>query len=650
MLAAFAFVVLSGGPASAHSSLVAADPAPGYTVGAVDRVVLRFNEAVSAAPTAVGLAGAAGSVPVRVTVESSGTVLVGRPVEPLTPGAYTVSWTVTADDGDVVEGSFPFGVQGAAGSTAAVPSAAAAAAGDGTTTRGAVSVTLLRWLLFAALSVALGGAVGTVLLRRIQRQARTVPAVPDAPVLSASAAGAFVAALLAVHALGNGDLVAGLGALSPARIAEAGPARVPVAEVALFVVAAVLTRVRRGNALAVSVPLIGVAVAEGLRSHLDSRLGALGAAVIGAHLVAAAVWVGALLAVLRGAVRWRSAGRTVAAWFAVHDYARLAVWLYVVVAATGTVAAVALVGSWGALTGSGYGQRLLLKLGVFTVVTLLAVWSRRRLGQGPGPRRTPGRPALVESGTLLLVLAVTASLVSTRTPADAVAVTALPPPAPVGPVLQLGTLAGQLTVGVAVSDGQLRVSVASPATDDGDLTPFRVKAAVAAGAGPEQAVPLAPCGHGCFAAPVAWSGSTRLVVDVRSEGWEGGRATFDVPWPLPPAGPALARAYALLRATKQFTLTERVSSNSNGAFAKPVDLTLSGVEFLAAEPDGSVPTTAVLLPDPDRRLRFAFPSGDRSYVDLLLDRQGRVAEQTLTTPNHIIERTFAYPSDGGGSG
>lgn len=53
-----------------------------------------------------------------------------------------------------------------------------------------------------------------------------------------------------------------------------------------------------------------------------------------------------------------------------------------------------------------------------------------------------------------------------------------------------------------------------------------------------------------------------------------------------------------------------------------------------------------MLPDADgrTRLRLGFPA-ERRFAELVLDRHGRIASETLTGPKHIISRTFRYHHD-----
>lgn len=631
-------LVASAGVARAHATLISASPDPGYTAQAVSRVVLAFDEPVTLSSGSLTLVGPSGRIPVAVAPTTSKR-LIARLRSSLPDGAYTVSWNVTAADGDVVTGTFSFGVQAAGVGEVSAPLATGRARLAGTA--GLPAATVLRWLLFSSLALTLGGLVGQRILERVQAAAEgTLPAWPRPPLLLSAVVGGLAALLLAAHTAGQGAITVGL-ARGPAGWLSSPAGRIACAEVLLFAVAGVL--VRSPWALLATAPLFAITLAEGFRDHLHARWGIAGALLISAHLAAAAVWAGALLSVVLGAGRWRAAGHRRAAWIAVGDYARAAGWLYLLVIATGTAAAVALVGSWAALTGTAYGQILLVKLALVTAVTVLAGTSRLRLGSTPDQQPLPGRFLRIEAAALAGVLAVTALLVSVPAPAEGSPLAALPPPAPVGPVVQLGTLAGNLTIGLAASAGQLRLHVTTPSSDDGDPTPLQVRAALLQPGVSTVRVKLRPCGQGCFAAPVQWRGTTDVQIDASARGWHGGRADLRVPWPPAPGGAALARMFPAMRAIHRFRLHEQVSSDTTRPAGLVTTLTLSGLEFLKAEPYRTAVAGAVLLPDPHRRLRIAFGVGDTFFVELVLDGRGRISAETLTTPNHLIRRTFVYP-------
>src|SRR5437867_4302010 len=148
--------------------------------------------------------------------------------------------------------------------------------------------------------------------------------------------------------------------------------------------------------------LLGVAalVLLGAAGHAAAvEPGTLGALVVdGVHLLAASIWVGALLplaALLRCAMTEAGADSRPYAVVAARRLSRTALLAVVVLAATGAANAWTFVGSVGGLLGTPYGQLLLLKLSVLAPILALAIANRRRLLPAlSGDAVRVGRPAL----------------------------------------------------------------------------------------------------------------------------------------------------------------------------------------------------------------------------------------------------------------
>ncbi len=234
VVAAMAFVLVPATPASAHASLLTTTPAAGYSVASgPPALTLVFDQPVSVRGTPLRVDGPGGAVELGAARLSSGDRWLTAAVPRLLArGQYTVTWQVVAEDGDVVGGSYSFAV----GTAAAVSSQAAQ-------TRGLPAAAVLRWLLFAALSVGLGGLAGQWVAARVIRKAAAVGrqlAPVRAPVAAASAVGALAALGLSAHVLGGGDVVAGLTHPSINALLASGAGRVSAVEVAAFALAAVL--------------------------------------------------------------------------------------------------------------------------------------------------------------------------------------------------------------------------------------------------------------------------------------------------------------------------------------------------------------------------------------------------------------------------
>jgi copper transport protein len=328
------------------------------------------------------------------------------------------------------------------------------------------------------------------------------------------------------------------------------------------------------------------------------------------------------------------------------SYARLAAWVFVLVVITGTLSAVLLVPLTALITTT-YGRVLVVKLVLVALAAALGyagrrAWRADRLDQA---RARVG----VEVSVLVAVLAASAVLVSTPP------VTASPPvpPPPRGAVVPLGMLAGQISVAVAASDGQLVVRLATGRRGDyyapaphqgytlaGQLLPPRK------GRGPGAPLAFRGCGEGCFVAPAAWArGDNVLTLRAQAADWRGGTVSLLLPWPARPGGTELAHAAQLMRATAQVTVYEAVTSDTTGAPPVTNRLRLAGEFFLSQEPyaSGVAPIAARISPDGHPvRLALGYPAAAINAT-LTLDAAGRISEETLTDTTHLIHRRFAYP-------
>ncbi|MEU0467062.1 copper resistance protein CopC [Amycolatopsis sp. NPDC006131] len=622
LFVAVAALVAGATTASAHPTLLFTDPSPDTAVAdAPPTITLVFNEAVTAGDHAVSLSrDDGGSVTVGAPVaDQGGRILAARVGQPLNAGTYLVRWQVTGSDGDPVEGEFRFAV-GAAISGAAVSSGSAT-----------ISWTdaALRWLLFAGLAVALGGAVGD----RLTGSARAEnPALP--PVRSWVGFGAL-AGLTGVVGLG------GLFALSAGTATALWQGRVGqllLVEAAGLALAAGLTRTRlRRWAM---VPLVVVTVAEGLRSHANVAAPGWGALLTAVHLLAVTVWAGALVQVARVAVSWRH--RRPAVRWVLTGYLRLAVWVFGIVVASGFLSAVVLVPVPTLLT-STYGRVLLVKLALVTVVTGLAIAARLAVRRA---ERTDGVRVLVrvEASALIVVLAVSAVLVSTP-PAGSQQPT--PPPAR-GLVVPVSALAGQIGVSASASAGQLVVRLSTPLRGDYyEAKPpqdysLSGEVAAAGGAGP---IDFRGCGEGCFVSPVQWhDGTNVLTLRAGADEWQGGTVSLLVPWPPQPGAADLARAVEKMRTVDRVTIYETVTSDTTTTTPEPQRLDLAGAWFVAQEPyaSGVAPiATRTSAEGRPVRLAISFPAEMTTAV-LTLDEEGRISEETLTDDTHLIRRRFVY--------
>ena len=628
-------VVLAPTAALAHPALIETTPGAGYAVTSPpEAVAVTFNEPVTPVGDALTLRLTDGpAIPLDVELAAGGASVRGVPAAELEPGSYEVSYRVVARDGDVIEGTFPFGV--------ATPVAAGSTAGgvsqdDPDDVQPGAAVP--RALLFLGLSLALGGMAGAAITRR---EAGALPA--PAP-LSRSGA------LLGLA--GAATLLLNLASLNLTRVPEivqsSQPARLLAAETALLAVALLTARAPFGGAIAAAA-LGSVVLLEGVRAHPGEAAGSVGVALTVVHLAAAAVWVGALVHVVRLAVAWR--GRSLATWVVVGAYARLAIALFVLVVATGTLSALLLLPAVEDWTGTTYGQVLLLKLALLTAATLAAVVARSRHRRGTEHGRDVldtkadapwvlTRVARVEAALLVGVVAVSAGLTS-ATPPRLVSQTSLLA-APTGAVLRVAERIDQVTVALVASEGRLEAHAYAP--DRQEEIEYALELALDRPRRDAESLELDSCGVGCWTTAVTWVDGVNVVdIDVSATGAKGGKGEIAVVWPPRPASDLLRRVQTVMGAQPQITATESVTS---GFGAAPTTVsTRTGQEYLDDEPwsAGGVTDPVVRTGDNGvRTLMFAMPVLGYHFA-LTLDDQDRVSAARVVTRKHLLQRRYEYP-------
>lgn len=620
--------------AAAHPGLVETTPGAGYAVtSAPEAVVVTFNEPVTPVGDALTVRVSSGRpVPLAVETQQGGTSLRGVPTEELAPGSYEASYRVVALDGDLIQGSFAFGV--------ATPVAADSSAGgfsqdDPDEVRPGAA--LPRALLFLGLSLALGGAAGAFIARR-----ETGDLASLRPWTRLGAVLGMVGAAVLLLQVASFRL-----SRVPELLQSSAPARLLAAEAALLLIAACAARAPLRGVVA-SLALAGVVVLEGVRAHPGEAVGSLGVLLTVVHLAAATVWVGGLVHVLRLALVWR--GRSLATWMVVGAYARVAGGLFLVVLATGTLSALLLLPTRGDWTGTTYGQVLLLKLALFTmaVTAALVARSRHRRGVEDGRNvvhRTSRRPwamsrvALLEAALLALVVVVTAGLTS-ATPPRLVSQTALLP-APTGVVLRVAERVNQVTVALVASDGRVEARAYAPGAQES--IEYDLELAVAAPGREATSPDLRPCGPACWSAAVDWSTGLNIVqADVTATGWDGGRATIEVRWPPEPANDLLRSVQTAMGAQSTIEATESVTSGFGAA--PTTTSTRTGQEYLEDEPwsAGGVTDPVVYDVDGVRQLVFAMPVLGYHFT-MTLDDQDRAVTTRVVTQKHLIQRSYRYP-------
>ncbi|MFD7404180.1 copper resistance protein CopC [Streptomyces sp. NPDC059866] len=635
LVLAVAGLLISAPASQAHAVLLFASPAIEGAVPTTPKAVsLVFDEPVQAV----------GGRTVRITTTAGETIDVGTPSRSeggrqltvpvrgsLGAGVYTVQWQATAQDGDVMGGSYRFAV----GSAAAGLSTGSA--GGQQQVSGAEATAVLRWVLFAAFALALGGLVGERLAAR--HGIRTPRSWARF-----GAVGGLVASLgLVVLIAGGGSLVEGISSPSGSALwgGRAGVLAV-CATVAWLVAAVALGRPGSRWRPVAWAGLATAVIMEGLRAHPAAASEGWGPVLTTVHLTAAAVWIGALVHLVRVGIvrRWDAAFRA-----ALGGYSRLALVLVVVVLLTGTLSGLLLVAP-SELLDTSFGKVLTVKLSLVAGICALALAARFTM-----TRRAPRTLVRVEASALVAVLAVTAWLSVTRPPGGDDDALPFAPPA-TGDAITVGGRADQIGIAATASAGQAVLRLTAPTTDleRDDSRVYEASLRLADASGRARTVALRGCGDGCFYAPVRWkNGANLLTVRAAAQGWGGGKETLRVMWPVSPDTGLLARTVKAMRAVKTFTLHEQVASDTAGAAVAPTRLELSGDRFIDSEPyaQGRAAQTSRFTDAEGRTvLALGYP-GERLALELTLDDHDRVVRETLVAPNHLIHRSFTYPETPG---
>lgn len=436
-------LVLSSGSASAHAELESSNPANGAALATPPAsVVLRFDEEITARYSTARLVDGTGDtvpgVVQRISADGR-TLTLSLARASLPDGAYGVQWrNVAADDGHAETGALAFSV--GLGAPSALPAVASSAA----PARASVAPldAARRALRILALSLVIGGlAVAAFVLpptavgprRRVLRL-----------VVSGALGGLTVglADLMAERSQLSGGGIGDL--LTQTRWGQLWLAR----QVALLVIAVLVLRRRRQAATLVGV--LALAATEALGSHAASESG-LAVAVLTVHVLAAATWVGALAAL--AILLWRGDRQTQGLKLLRDNRFRIS-WLLgtsvCLLVASGLYSA-----GWGvtrltALTTTGYGETLVVKVGLVGVALALAALNSSRLH---GLLRPLGGVTLgLEIAAVILVVGATGVLVESP-PARTTAAPAAPIAAAARPASG-GTSVGDLVVSLVVSPNQ----------------------------------------------------------------------------------------------------------------------------------------------------------------------------------------------------
>ncbi|MEU0003944.1 copper resistance protein CopC [Streptomyces sp. NPDC006314] len=391
-LAVTGALLAGAGPASAHAALTGSDPAQGVVVTkAPTQVSLTFSEKVAMSDDSLRVLDPKGKPVQRGgPANVSGTTYAVRLKSGLDKGTYTVTYQVVSADSHPVSGAYTFSV-GAPSQT--VVSAAGPAAGGGVV--GGLYA-FGRYVSYAGFLALAGGAAFVLLCWQRGAGVRAVQRLVVGGWLALTAATLWLLVLRGSYTTsGKVADVFDLDLLGQVLQTKTGAALVSrlllLAAAALFVAVLFGAYHRREDGqekrdLTFGLAIGGFVVAAGLASswamaeHASVGLQAgIAMPVDVVHLLAAAAWLGGLTALL--VALYRAPAEAPVEATAVRRFSRLAFGSVITLVATGTYQSWRQLGSWSALTGTGYGQLLLVKIALVAVLVGVASTSRRWTGR-----------------------------------------------------------------------------------------------------------------------------------------------------------------------------------------------------------------------------------------------------------------------------
>ncbi|MFE7751259.1 copper resistance CopC/CopD family protein [Streptomyces sp. NPDC057428] len=384
----FGLVLAGASPASAHAALTGSDPQDGaVVVTAPEEVTLTFSEQIAMGDDSIRVLDPKGKradkgAPRDLT--AGGAVRYGVELHSGLPdGTYTVAWQAVSADSHPVSGAFTFSVGAPSETTVALPSSGA---GGGLV--GAL-YGIARYAAYAGFILLAGGCA--FVLACWQRGAASQPlqrlVVRGWITLTAST---LAMLLLRSPYTGSGKLsdAFDLGGLQAVLDTKPGAALVSrlllLGASALFIAVLFGAYAKRedekekqdltfGLAVGGAVIAAGIAGTWALAEHASTGVQpGIAMPVDVLHLLAVAGWLGGLAALLVALYKVPDITGD-----AVRRFSRMALGSVVVLAATGLYQSWRQVGSWSALTGTRYGQLLLLKVALVAVLVGVAWISRR---------------------------------------------------------------------------------------------------------------------------------------------------------------------------------------------------------------------------------------------------------------------------------
>ncbi|GAX54202.1 copper resistance CopC/CopD family protein [Streptomyces olivochromogenes] len=452
LLAVIGAVLAGAAPASAHAALTGSDPQQGAVVSrAPTQVSLTFSEKVAMSDGSVRVLDPKGKrVDTGKATDLGGTTYGVKLHSGLPDGTFTVTYQVVSADSHPVSGAFTFSV--------GAPSQTSVALSDPAVGGGVVGALygFGRYVSYAGFILLVGGAAFVLACWQRGAGVRPVQRLVVSGWLALT--GATLALLLLRGSyVGSGKVgdIFDLTLLGQVLQTKAGAALVSrlllLAAGALFIAVLFGAYARRdeadatdegdasgrrdatgkddgsdkggvdadaekrdltfGLAIGGAVVAAGLAASWAMAEHASTGIQAgLAMPVDVLHLLAVAVWLGGLSTLL--VALFRAPAETPIDAVAVRRFSRLAFGSVTVLAATGIYQSWRQVGSWSALTGTWYGQLLLIKIGLVAVLVGIAWISRRWTAQ---LSEAPQAKAMATAGATVGTTAGATALAELRT-------------------------------------------------------------------------------------------------------------------------------------------------------------------------------------------------------------------------------------------
>ncbi|MFF2234717.1 copper resistance CopC/CopD family protein [Streptomyces anulatus] len=389
----FGLLLAGAGPASAHAALTGSDPQDGAVVDtAPKKVTLSFSEAIAVGDDSIRVLDPSGK---RADTEAEprdlsegGTVRYGVALHSGLPdGTYTVAWQAISADSHPISGAFTFSIGAPSETTVALSSQEAGGGPVG------VVYDIARYAAYGGFVLLVGGSAFVLICWRGGASALPMQRLVVRGWLTLTAA-TLVMLLLRNPYTGSGKFADAFDLAGLQSVLDTKPGAALVSRLlllgaaALFIAVLFGTYARRedeqerkdltfGLAVGGGVVAAGIAATWAMSEHASTGIQAsIAMPVDVAHLLAVAAWLGGLASLLVALYRTPDIGSA-----AVRRFSAVAFSSVVVLAATGIYQSWRQVGSWSALTGTRYGQLLIIKVALIGVLLAVAWFSRRWTGR-----------------------------------------------------------------------------------------------------------------------------------------------------------------------------------------------------------------------------------------------------------------------------